>query len=182
MCEFKALSMPSHNPLQIYELAEYQTINAGLAQAILAFPVDAFSRRSHFFHGRYENLYIDADRLPGLKTILDTVLERAAQILGQATEELRLGFWLNIMNKGDVTSLHSHDDDDELLSAVYYIQVPEGSGLFRLHLDNEIMDVKPFAGRLMFFNPALAHEVGEHHSETPRIAIGINIGPALPEN
>jgi len=170
--------MPQQNVLQIYDLPKHQVNNTDLARAILALPDEVFVHRSHFFHGRYENLYIDADRLPGLQLILATVLERSAQILGPAVEELKLGFWLNIMNQGNVTSLHSHDDDDELLSAVYYVQVPEESGLFRLHIDNEIKDVKPVAGRLMLFDPALPHEVGKHRSDIPRISIGMNIGPA----
>ena len=174
--------MPQRTPLQIYELHDYQTVNTGLAQAILALAEEDFFRRSHFFHGRYENLYTDAAKLPGLQTILATILERTAQFLGQDVAELRLGFWLNIMHEGDVTSLHSHDDDDELLSAVYYVQVPQGSASFRLHLDNEIQDVAPQAGRLMLFDPTLPHEVGEHHSDIPRISIGMNIGPAIPHD
>ena len=173
--------MSIQNFLHIYDIVDLRTKNVNLANAILSLSDKTFTRRSHFFHGRYENLYLSADRLPGLRPILTTALERAAPILDLAAEQLRLGFWLNIMNKGDVTSLHSHDDDDELLSAVYYLQVPEGSGVFRLHIANEIMDVKPLAGRLMFFDPSLAHEVGEHHSKTPRISIGINIGPATQE-
>lgn len=82
------------------------------------------------------------------------------------------------MNKGDVTTLHSHDDDDELLSAVYYIQVPAGSGLFKLHYAGEIKEIEPASGRFMFFDPAIPHEVGEHQNEMPRISLGINIGPA----
>ena len=81
------------------------------------------------------------------------------------------------MHQGDVTTLHRHDDDDELLSAVYYVQADEASALFRLHNNGQVSDVAPVAGRFMFFNPALPHEVTEHHSMMPRISIGINFGP-----
>ena len=152
------------------------TVNAGLAEAILALPSSAFNRRSHFFHGRYENLYIDAGRLPGLEAILTTARVHAAAILGQAPASLRLGFWLNIMHRGDVTTLHSHDDDDEVLSGVYYVQVPAEAGLFRLYQGKEVEEIRPVEGRFMFFDPALPHEVSEHRGEAPRISIGMNFG------
>ncbi|MFO7602444.1 MAG: 2OG-Fe(II) oxygenase [Gammaproteobacteria bacterium] len=139
--------------------------------------MQAFTRRTHLFHGRYENLYIDAASLPGLEVILDKALTEAAAILAMPATQLKLGFWLNIMHKGDVTTLHRHDDDDELLSAVYYLQADEGAALFRLHAQGEIHAVAPHPGRFMFFDPSLPHEVTEHSLESARISIGINFGP-----
>ena len=85
------------------------------------------------------------------------------------------------MRKGDVTTLHRHDDDDELLSAVYYVQAEAGSARFQLHLQEEVHEVDPLAGRFMFFNPALPHEVLAHALDVPRISIGINYGPRTVE-
>lgn len=165
--------------IQIYNYAEYRAANAGLAKAILDLPNDAFERRSHFFHGRYENLYVDSSKLPDLKSVLETALSKSAELLQQSADSLKLGFWLNIMNKGDVTTLHSHDDDDELLSAVYYIQVPTGSGMFKLHYAGEVKEIEPVTGRFMFFDPSLPHEVSEHQNDISRISIGINLGPVV---
>lgn len=164
--------------VQIYDYAEYRAANVDLAKTILALSSDTFEQRSHFFHGRYENLYIDTAKLPGLKTVLETGLSNAAELLQLPVDNLKLGFWLNIMNEGDITTLHSHDDDDELLSAVYYIQVPANSGLFKLHYVGEVKEIEPVAGRFMFFDPAIPHEVSEHLNEIPRISVGFNIGPA----
>lgn len=167
--------------ITIFECPDCQHQNAKLAEAILKLPDDIFNRRSHLFHGRYENLYIDSSELPGMDIILSEGLSKAAEILKCSKDDLKYGFWLNVMNKGDVTTLHSHDDDDELLSAVYYVQSDEGSAVFHLHSPAEIREVKPVAGRFMFFDPALPHEVTEHLIDTPRISIGINFGPATEE-
>ena len=164
--------------IQVYDYVEYQAENADLANVILSLSDDVFDHRSHFFHGRYENLYIDIANLSGLKPVLEMALSKSAELLQQPATDLKLGFWLNLMNKGDVTTLHSHDDDDELLSAVYYIQVPTGSGMFKLHYADEVKEIEPVAGRFMFFDPSLPHEVCEHQNDIPRISIGINIGPA----
>ena len=161
----------------IFDCPDCKLRNAELAKSILKLPEEAFSRRTHLFHGRYENLYINANELPGLEAVLEKGLNKAAEILGKTKQEVKLGFWLNIMNQGDVTTLHRHDDDDELLSAVYYVQAEEKSALFRLHHGTDIEEVVPVAGRFMFFNPALPHEVLVHHSASPRISIGINFGP-----
>lgn len=164
--------------VHIYDCAQYQTVNMDLARAILSFPDDCFRQRSHFFHGRYENLYLNADELPGLQPVLETALLKSAELLQLPVDELKLGFWLNIMHKGDVTTLHSHDDDDELLSAVYYVQVPDNAGVFKLHHEGVAKAIEPVASRFMFFDPAIAHEVSVHGNDIPRISIGINIGPA----
>ena len=152
-----------------------------LAETILKLPEEAFNRRTHLFHDRYENLYIEATKLPGLEKILHEGLNKAAEILNQSKESLKLGFWLNIMNQGDVTTLHRHDDNDELLSAVYYVQANKDSAIFRLHHQGEVKEMIPVAGRFMFFDPTLAHEVTEHQIKTPRISIGINFGPVTKE-
>lgn len=164
--------------ITLYDCDACQGLNAELAAAIQALPEEAFARRTHLFHGRYENLYIEAGQLPGLTAILAAGLAKAAEILGRNSDKLKMGFWLNIMRRGDVTTLHRHDDDDELLSAVYYVQANEGSARFRLQEQGEVHEVIPVSGRFMFFDPALPHEVLTHELESPRISIGINFGPA----
>ena len=171
--------MDRHNSIHIYDFIDYLEVNTALAEAILALPEDRYLQRSHFFNGRYENLYVDVVSLPALKPILETAMVEASVLLSIPENNLRLGFWLNIMHKDDVTTLHSHDDDDELLSAVYYVQVPAHSGLFKLHHAGAVTEIKPITGRFMFFDPALPHEVAEHRSEIPRISIGMNFGSVV---
>ena len=137
--------------IHYFDCPDFVPLNKVLANSILALPDDVFLARSHFFHGRFENLYLDAHQIPGLKMILVTAQQKAAELLQQSPDELKIGFWLNIMQQGDVTTRHSHDDHDELLSAVYYIQSPPGSGEFLLHQGDILTRIKPVVGRFMFF-------------------------------
>jgi len=134
-------------------------------------------RRSHYFAGRYENLYLPRESIPALNIILDSALAEAARLLNTDSAELQLGFWFNIMQQGDVTVAHSHDDADELLSATYYLQAPAGSAQLLLSLPDGPRGFAPVEGRFIFFHPALVHEVSAHPLPTPRISLGLNIGP-----
>jgi hypothetical protein len=134
-------------------------------------------RRSHYFAGRYENLYIARELLPSLDIILDTALSESARLLKTDTAKLQLGFWFNIMQQGDVTLAHGHDDNDELLSATYYLQAPAGSAQLLLSLPDGPRRFEPVEGRFIFFHPAVIHEVSVHPLATPRISLGLNVGP-----
>ena len=168
--------MTAKEPVQVFDCAECMALNRALTNAILALAKQDYEKCSHYFHGRYENLYIDQGRLPGMQRITETACLQAAKRLLQPVSDLKMGFWLNIMNRGDITTLHSHDDDDEVLSAVYYVSVPEQAGIFRLYHNRQVYEQIPVEGRFVFFDPVLPHEVSEHQSETPRISIGINFG------
>lgn len=134
-------------------------------------------RRSHFFHGRFENLYIPLDHIPLVGEVLRFARQAAAEELSCAADELRAGFWFNLMPPGAVTSLHSHEEDDEVRSAVYYISVPDDSGDLILRPDSGEIRITPGEGRLVLFPPSLPHEVAENRSSRTRLSIGINIGP-----
>lgn len=137
----------------------------------------AQARRSHFFAGRYENIYLERVLVPGLDDILNIALTEAAQLLSCSPAALQLGCWFNLMQQGDVTLPHSHDDDDELLSATYYLQIPPDSGKLILQLPDGERRIEPVAGHFVFFHPRIEHEVTRHQHPIPRISLGINIGP-----
>lgn len=138
---------------------------------------DPFKRQSHYFKGRFENIHIPIDKLPDVATILDFSEQSARDILNIPTAQLRTGFWFNYMQRGDTTTLHSHDDDDELLSAVYYLRVPPDSGDLILHSEVGTERIVPQEGRLILFSPSVPHEVSENRSTQARLSIGMNIGP-----
>ena len=54
-------------------------------------------RKSHFFSGRYENIYIDRNEVPGLSTLIPFWIASAAQVLDKNSDDLRCGFWFNDM-------------------------------------------------------------------------------------
>jgi len=135
-----------------------------------------FKAKTHLFHGRYENLYIDVEKLPELKLVISTAKESAANILKKDKAKLVCGFWLNEMQPGHVTTAHTHDDDDELLSCVYYIKVPDNSGDLIITENNERKIITPQEGTFVFFSPATLHEVSENKSDESRLSIAFNFG------
>lgn len=152
--------------------------HAAIIQALFELKDSHQARKSHYFAGRYENIYLERDAIPTLGIILDTALDQAAHLLARPTISLKLGFWFNLMQQGDVTLPHSHDDDDELLSATYYLQVPPQAGHLMLKLAAGVREIIPVEGHFVFFDPRIEHEVSRHPHPTARISLGINIGPA----
>jgi len=135
-----------------------------------------FKEKTHYFHGRYENTYIDESKIPELTIIIESAKKYAAQILKTKAEDLHYGFWLNEMQPGHVTTAHSHDDDDELLSCVYYIKVPENSGNLIISENNNKTVIKPEEGNFIFFSPATVHEVSRNKSQQARLSMAFNFG------
>jgi quercetin dioxygenase-like cupin family protein len=135
-------------------------------------------RRSHFFGGRHENLYLNHDRIPELKRVLQQATTYASMLLGKAESSLKRGFWLNEMKPGQSTSKHDHDEDDELLSAVYYIHVPENSGRLIIHDKHSRTEVEPVPGMFVFFGPTVMHSVSANQSSEKRLSMAMNFGPA----
>ena len=85
------------------------------------------------------------------------------------------------MPPGSSTLIHSHDDYDELLSAVYYVSVPANSGNLIIYNisesnDEEKIEIEPHAGEFIFFKPTIRHEVTKNLSSEHRLSIGINFG------
>lgn len=154
-----------------------EEINRQLIDGLNRHIDDESTKKSHHFFGRYENIYIDKNILPTLNTIIESVKDAASEILQRDKHSLKAGLWFNVMNPGDKTTLHRHDDDDELLSAVYYVSVAENSGTLFLKKPPIDIQVKPEAGLFVFFSPTMPHEVSENLSTECRISLGINIGP-----
>jgi len=135
-------------------------------------------RRTHSFGDRFENTYIPTARLPELAPVREFALRAATGILGR--DRLHHGFWFNEMHPGHRTTLHSHEEDDELLSAVYYLACPTGSGRLLLRDDEAVISVTPRPGLLVLFPPDLPHEVEQNASNRTRLSVAFNFGPARP--
>ena len=177
---------PTKNPESnahpaLYNISECQdgdALNAKLRACIELLLLGDMVHRNHYLGGRYENLYVALESIPEMRVILDLATAQAAHILNRPKKDLRLGWWLNIMYPGDITCAHTHDDDDELLAGVYYIDVPPRSGKLVLQPGTEEVVIAPHASMFVFFSPALMHAVTRHESHRPRLAVGFNVGPA----
>jgi hypothetical protein len=108
--------------------------------------------------------------------VLTAARQGANDFLRGARRDLAVGFWFNEMGPGHRTLPHRHDDDDELASAVYYLQVPEHSGELILRQGSVVTRVPPKAGMFVFFAPHVEHEVGENRSKETRLSIAMNFG------
>jgi len=131
-------------------------------------------QKTHLFEGRYENIYLNERHIPELSLLIDEATQHAQNIL--KVQGLRAGYWFNYMPPESTTTLHTHDDDDELLSAVYYVDVPENSGNLIIYQESEKIEIKPETGHFVFFKPDVRHEVSRNNSHQHRLSIGINFG------
>lgn len=163
---------------QEFTLEQADMLNLRLYDRFLALYGTDRVRQSHHFEGRFENIYADEADIPEITTVLDVLKQQAGELLMMPVCQLKAGFWFNAMEPGQRTAMHHHDENDELLSAVYYIRVPENSGELILHNENEQVRVQPQAGKLITFEPKVMHEVTVHQGSGIRLSIGMNVGPA----
>lgn len=168
--------LPQH--IQIVYSSKTDSFNQALLDGFLNHRHDENIKRSHLFNGRYENIYISSEQVPELHDLLDEACAHASLFL--AIDELQAGCWFNFMPPGAVTTVHSHDDDDELLSAVYYVSVPDDSGKLIIHENKERYAITPRPGMFVFFPPDVVHEVSENLSTHERLSIAINFGRQKP--
>jgi len=180
-----ALIQQPPGPILAAWLPDAEQINAGLLGAFAGLATDDFARRSHFVGGRFENLYLDPERLPGVEAVLDFSLQcardwprRTGLPAAVASGPLRCGFWLNAMAPGDATSVHTHAESDELLSGVYYVSTPPGCGDLLFAAPPFQLRVTPQPGLLLLFPPTLPHGVEPNGSDALRLSVAFNIGPA----
>lgn len=160
-----------------YWLPNGDSINRRIADAFAGLEESDFERRTHFFDGRFENLYVQGNRLPGLDAVLRFARDQSTALIEGAPAQLRCGFWLNAMAPGQSTSIHSHEENDELLSGVYYVTAPITSGAIVFHDHPFETRVDPVPGMMLLFAPSLHHSVAPNRSNELRLSVAFNIGP-----
>lgn len=153
-----------------------ERINGEILTAFASLTESDFARRTHHFGGRFENLYLARERIPAQQVVLDQAEDCAREILDWGPRPLRRGFWYNAQGPGESTSEHTHEELDELLSGVYYLQVPENSGDIVLTKGCFTTRVTPVAGMFLFFPPDLSHRVESNRSGELRLSLAFNFG------
>ena len=149
-------------------------INRALFEGFLRHQNDDDIKRTHLFNGRYENIYLTVDQIPELEQLVTEACGHASRIAG--VDNLSAGHWFNYMPPGALTTAHSHDDDDERLSGVYYVSVPENSGQLVIHDNDKRHVITPREGMFVFFAPDVVHEVSRNLSTRDRLSIAFNFG------
>ncbi len=177
------MPIESMTGLQEYRIDYYVTelpgaaaANAVILEQYRALADSAEIKRSHYFEGRYENIYLPEQSLPALPPVLAAARQAACRFLRREQPDLAVGFWFNEMGPGHRTLPHSHDEDDELVSGVYYIRVPDDSGQLILRQGAAVTRVTPQEGMLVLFAPHVVHEVSANRSDGTRLSIGMNFG------
>lgn len=172
-----APSLLNNSRIHIGFMPNADAINRQIMDAYVHLREEDLLKRTHFFGGRYENLYIERERIPAIALVMQQAEQYASQLLERPVEQLRSGFWINDMGPNEVTSEHDHDEYDELMSGVYYVQVPQHSGELVIVDKHSRTMVMPQAGMFVFFAPDVRHSVSMNNSSERRISIGMNFGP-----
>lgn len=114
--------------------------------------------------------------------------------MGPPKHRFVLKAWANVHDRNGYNVFHNHPNT--LLSACYYLQVPEGSGSLVLRdprpgallspwqgtprpNSGSEFSIAPHAGQLVIFPNWLEHATETHEDEKPRISIPINALAAL---
>ena len=169
----------ANSRIHIGFLPEAEKLNFEILEGYRQLREKDLLRRSHFFGGRYENLYFERERIPAIGRVIAHAELHARYILQRPDAPIRCGFWVNEMGPGQVTTEHHHDDNDELLSGVYYVQVPQNSGELIIRENHIRTVITPLAGMFVFFAPTVLHAVGVNASQQIRLSMGMNFGPAV---
>lgn len=98
--------------------------------------------------------------------------------------------WVNIYGEGHSQEMHQHANS--VISGIYYVKAPEGSGELLIHspyhdtmldpptvrangINNHIISFKPREGSMVFFRSFVKHSVKPTKGDAERISIAFNL-------
>ncbi len=89
-----------------------------------------------------------------------------------------LDIWSHIHYPLESTNTHSHHNENNVLSFVFWTKVPLNSGKFVITLgaiNGPRIPITPIKGNLLIFPPWLPHFVTKNYAKEPRISIAGNL-------
>jgi uncharacterized protein (TIGR02466 family) len=139
-----------------------------------------------------EKTLLDQPVFDALRAALRAACAHALEQMGVRSPSFALESWANIHDRDGFNFAHMHDGC--LLSGVFYLQVPPGSGALMLrdprpgvistpfkgphaNSHNDVQ-VTPAEGLAVLFPNWLDHYVEPHGNDIPRIALSFNALPA----
>ena len=78
---------------QVVALDQPDRLNDALYERFMTLSGTDRARQTHFFAGRFENIYLDAADIPEIAVVLDVVRHQAGQLLDVPADRLKAGFW-----------------------------------------------------------------------------------------
>ena len=145
------------------------------------------TEKSHKISGRWENQYLEIEKVPSARIPMRFARNLAKDELGISsiilfesppnTPNAYRPFWFNVASHGEMTGLHDHANL-AALSGVTYLQASENCGdlYFRKEGIADLV-VKPEVGKLVVFPPCLRHGVDSNESGEDRISFAFNLFP-----
>lgn len=139
--------------------------------------------------------------LCNLTELYDAIIESSVQFTANMGIKLPKNFkidsWVNFFTRNQTEQEHTHYGN--FLSGCYYVNAPEGSGLFCFPdpvrerqmwrgvfmkekeyeniLNVNSSSYKPERGKLLLFQSWMPHSVLKNNSDEPRISIAFNVNP-----
>ena len=137
---------------------------------------------SHRIRGRWENTYLDIEKIPSVRPILNLASQFAGKLHKQPLVSIQGGqgmlkdsFWFNIMHNGEETGWHNHKARAHT-SGVCYLQVPKQSGEFMYRSPcGKLRSLIPETGTLLLFPSNLNHAVAPSQSSEVRISMAFDL-------
>lgn len=127
----------------------------------------------------------------GYKPLTNAIKHNVPRCDDQELGDLFISTWVNINNRGNYNSRHTHSNGINFLSGVYYVTVPKNSGnivffdpksmIFSSAPDGEYYRrsasevCEPKENMLLLFPSWLEHEVEQNNTDEDRISISFNL-------
>ncbi|NVJ59682.1 MAG: 2OG-Fe(II) oxygenase [Gammaproteobacteria bacterium] len=206
---FKSDEITAHFPVNVLtrQYNNIETLNQRLSKVILGMerefkntPQNASKDGAIATAGGYQTsqrLNIFQLQNPEFLTLYQNIIEPAAkkyieETFKEKSSQIRLSplGWANVLRNGDWQRPHCHPTNGNLISGVYYVNVPEEQSpageiefmnplpISMHHGYSASKRIQPQAGKLLLFPPYHMHYVHPVKSSEPRIIIAFDISLA----